>query len=389
MSVRLHRGGREVRSARRKAGAIAGTGSPTRGWLLPRRAVAPTCCGCRCEARVEVGASVAGLRRWLLLLLLCGVTSSGHSCARAARECRPRTWDCLMTAPAAARRACGARSWPRSPASGCPGIRGLSRGATSTLRRRCWMPWRGRCAWTPPNGRRCLPWHARSCRCPRVPELRRVRIQTTVVRCSCLSSRGCTRRPAYLLGPLTRILAWNPAASALFGSPDHLSPERRSLLWIAAGRPRQRAVQTRAGRGPLATWWPASAASTRSTPASPAYEQFIAELRERSPWFVAWWGEHEVNDTQRGTKTIEHPTLGTLRLHHAQTVPTGAPDLRLTIYAPADAATRVALAKSRVPDLVLGGGIGLPSWVARSSRCMSCSSELDVAGRDVLLEVLD
>ena len=36
--------------------------------------------------------------------------------------------------------------------------------------------------------------------------------------------------PAYLLGPMTRILAWNPAASALFGSPDHLSLERRSLL---------------------------------------------------------------------------------------------------------------------------------------------------------------
>src|SRR6202050_1790191 len=76
----------------------------------------------------------------------------------------------------------------------------------------------------------------------------------------------------------------------------------------------------------------------------PAYEQFIAELHEHSPWFTEWWGEHEVNDTQRGTKVIDHPTLGRLRLHHAQTVPTGAPELRLTIYAPADAATRAALA---------------------------------------------
>ena len=76
----------------------------------------------------------------------------------------------------------------------------------------------------------------------------------------------------------------------------------------------------------------------------PAYEEFIAELSENSSWFAQWWGEHEVTDTQRGTKTIEHPTLGTLRLHHAQTVPTGAPDLRLTVYAPADAATRAALA---------------------------------------------
>jgi MmyB-like transcription regulator ligand binding domain/Helix-turn-helix domain len=62
------------------------------------------------------------------------------------------------------------------------------------------------------------------------------------------------------------------------------------------------------------------------------------------PWFVRWWSEHEITDTQRGTKTIEHPALGTLRLHHAQTVPTGSPELRLTVYAPADAATRAALA---------------------------------------------
>ena len=64
---------------------------------------------------------------------------------------------------------------------------------------------------------------------------------------------------------------------------------------------------------------------------------------------MQWWDEHEVTDTQRGTKTIEHPTLGTLRLHHAQTVPTGAPDLRLTVYAPADAATRAALATLATP----------------------------------------
>jgi transcriptional regulator with XRE-family HTH domain len=150
--------------------------------------------------------------------------------------------------------------------------------------------------------------------------------------------------PAYLLGPMTRILAWNPTASALFGSPDHLSPERRSLLWMLLVDPGE--ARYNPGREGTARNMVARFRSEYAQHAGePAYEQFIAELRERSPWFVEWWGEHEVNDTQRGTKTIEHPTLGTLRLHHAQTVPTGAPELRLTIYAPADAATRVALAQ--------------------------------------------
>jgi transcriptional regulator with XRE-family HTH domain len=150
--------------------------------------------------------------------------------------------------------------------------------------------------------------------------------------------------PAYLLGPMTRILAWNPSASALLGSPDHLPPERRSLLWMLLVDPGD--ARYNPGREGTARNMVARFRSEYAQHAGePAYEQFIAELRQHSPWFVEWWGEHEVNDTQRGTKTIEHPTLGTLRLHHAQTVPTGAPELRLTIYAPADAATRVALAR--------------------------------------------
>jgi transcriptional regulator with XRE-family HTH domain len=167
---------------------------------------------------------------------------------------------------------------------------------------------------------------------------------------------GLHPTPAYLLGPMTEILAWNPAASALLGSPDHLSPERRSLLWMLLVDPG--AAGNNPGREGTARNMVARFRSEYAQHAGePAYERFIAELQQRSPWFAEWWGEHEVNNTQRGTKTIEHPTLGTLRLHHAQTVPTGAPELRLTIYAPADAATRVALAQlaDAAPAPIAGG----------------------------------
>jgi transcriptional regulator with XRE-family HTH domain len=154
---------------------------------------------------------------------------------------------------------------------------------------------------------------------------------------------GLHPAPAYLLGPMTRILAWNRAASALFGSPEHLPPERRSLLWLLLVDPGE--ARHNPGRKATAHNMVARFRSEYARHAGePRYEQFIAELQERSPWFAQWWDEHEVSDTQRGTKTLQHPALGTLRLHHAQTVPTGAPDLRLTIYAPADAATRAALA---------------------------------------------
>ena len=148
--------------------------------------------------------------------------------------------------------------------------------------------------------------------------------------------------PAYLLGPMTRILAWNRAASVVLGSPHHLAPDRRYLLWWLMVDP---------GEGGMT---PQREATARNTLArfraeyarhagEPEYEEFLAQLREHGARFRDWWDEHEVIETQRGTKVMEHPQLGTLRLHHAQTVPTGQPELRMSVYAPADEATRDAL----------------------------------------------
>lgn len=77
---------------------------------------------------------------------------------------------------------------------------------------------------------------------------------------------------------------------------------------------------------------------------SPDFDALIEALAERSQDFRAWWPRHEVLAEQLGMKTVEHPLLGTLRLHHLQSAPTSHPDLRLTQFAPADDVTRGALA---------------------------------------------
>ena len=149
--------------------------------------------------------------------------------------------------------------------------------------------------------------------------------------------------PAYLLGPMTRILAWNRAASVVLGSPDHLHADRRYLLWLLMVDPGPDAMTPQreaTARNTLARF----RAEYARHAGEPEYEEFLAQIREHSALFSEWWNEHEVIDAQRGTKFIEHPRLGTLRLHHAQTVPTGQPELRMAVYAPADAATREALA---------------------------------------------
>ena len=149
--------------------------------------------------------------------------------------------------------------------------------------------------------------------------------------------------PAYLLGPMTRILAWNRAASVVLGSPDHLAPDRRYLLWwlmVDPGQGGMTAQREGTARNTLARFRTEYARHA----GEPEYEAFLAQLGEHSAQFREWWSEHEVIDTQRGTKVMEHPQLGTLRLHHAQTIPTGHPELRMAVYAPADPATRAALA---------------------------------------------
>jgi PAS domain-containing protein len=149
--------------------------------------------------------------------------------------------------------------------------------------------------------------------------------------------------PAYLLGPLTRILAWNRAASVVLGRPDHLPRDRRYLLWwllVDPGDGGMNPQREATARNTLARF----RAEYARHAGEPEYEEFLAQIREHSAQFREWWDEHEVIDAQRGTKVIEHPQLGTLRLHHAQTVPTGQPELRMAFYAPADQATRAALA---------------------------------------------
>jgi transcriptional regulator with XRE-family HTH domain len=93
---------------------------------------------------------------------------------------------------------------------------------------------------------------------------------------------GLNPTPAYLLGPMTRILAWNRAASALFGSLDHLEPEHRSLLWLLMVDPG--AARDNPGREATARNMVARFRSEYARHAGePAYEDFIAELHERSP----------------------------------------------------------------------------------------------------------
>lgn len=148
--------------------------------------------------------------------------------------------------------------------------------------------------------------------------------------------------PAYLLGPRTDVLAWNAGATAVLGSPTRAPDGRRNLLWWLFTSDDMRGEQRRAtARNTLARF----RAEHARRIGDPAFAALVAALEDASAQFRVLWPRHEVLAEQLGTKTIEHPEGGRLVLHHLQSAPTSHPELRLSQYAPADAATRDALTR--------------------------------------------
>lgn len=153
---------------------------------------------------------------------------------------------------------------------------------------------------------------------------------------------GLAPNPAFLIGPRTDVLVWNDGAALLFGEPSRAPDGVPNLLWSMFTEPGPHGLgSSLTARNTLARF----RAEHARRYGDPAFVRLINELLGRSPRFRELWRHHEVLDAQIGTKTIEHPTLGSLTLHHLQSIPTSHPDLRLTQYIPADDATRSALVR--------------------------------------------
>jgi transcriptional regulator with XRE-family HTH domain len=158
--------------------------------------------------------------------------------------------------------------------------------------------------------------------------------------------------PAYLLGRRWDYLAWNEAASAVFGDFGEIPREARNHAWQVFTNPARRELMT--------DWEDSSrllVAKFRADSArhlgDPTFEQLIASLRKTSPEFCQAWKRHEVARSGGGCKTLMHPTAGKLVFENAVFHPQEATEQRVIIYAPTDDGdTREKLAEmlsERVP----------------------------------------
>ncbi|MGW2465072.1 helix-turn-helix domain-containing protein, partial [Streptomyces sp. NPDC001761] len=122
-----------------------------------------------------------------------------------------------------------------------------------------------------------------------------------------------TDTPALVLGRRLDVLAWNPAATALYTDFAALPPARRNYIRLLFTDPAVRAMHRdwdHDARDAVAALRMEAAAD----PDDPELAHLVGELSLRDTDFCTWWAEHRVSGAGHGTKHYRHPLVGDLTL---------------------------------------------------------------------------
>jgi hypothetical protein len=143
--------------------------------------------------------------------------------------------------------------------------------------------------------------------------------------------------PAYLIDAYLNLLAWNQAASNVFGFAEDLAAapaEERNLLWLIFTDDARTWLVDRERHAKLllAQFRDAS----RHLINDPWFGRFVERLQQRSPEFAQWWSQYDVERVQETEKVIDHPAVGRLTLRQTvlQVVDSSS-GLYLILYTPA------------------------------------------------------
>ncbi|MGW4064528.1 helix-turn-helix domain-containing protein [Amycolatopsis sp. NPDC004747] len=122
-----------------------------------------------------------------------------------------------------------------------------------------------------------------------------------------------TATPALVLGKRLDVLAWNPAAAALFTDFEAIPANRRNYLRLLFTNPQVRELHenwSHDAREAVAALRMEAAADT----GDPDLSRLVGDLSLQDKDFRRWWAEHHVNNASYGTKNYNHPLVGRLTL---------------------------------------------------------------------------
>jgi transcriptional regulator with XRE-family HTH domain len=140
--------------------------------------------------------------------------------------------------------------------------------------------------------------------------------------------------PVLVRTPTWDVVAWNRAASAVLNDYGALPPEQRNIVRQIFCNPRIRAAQPD-WEGIARFIVAAFRADVARAGAAKAVEGLVDDLRRRSTEFDAIWRENDVRSFGQGTKCVQHPIAGLLRLEYSAFAVDGRPDLAMVVYNPA------------------------------------------------------
>lgn len=150
--------------------------------------------------------------------------------------------------------------------------------------------------------------------------------------------------PSFVIGAWFDLLAWNTAWGRLMAPVGLLDGARPNLARFTFTDPRARTTYLD---------WAATADEQASALRSmaldrgyePAFAALVDELRQL-PAFAERWSSHHVVEKRRGTKRLQHPTVGEIRVAYEVLLPPDEHDLRLITWLPADEASDDAIRRA-------------------------------------------
>ena len=141
--------------------------------------------------------------------------------------------------------------------------------------------------------------------------------------------------PAVVRTAIWDVVAWNRAATVVFGDYGSAPPEQRNILRYVFLDPRARAAQydwESVARFVLGAF----RADAVRAGAAAEVEPLVDELRRLSPEFSAMWRDNDVSGHHgEAVKHIKHPTLGPLAIEYSAFAVDGRTDLTMVVYNPA------------------------------------------------------
>ncbi len=140
-------------------------------------------------------------------------------------------------------------------------------------------------------------------------------------------------QPAYVVGRRWDVLAWNPAAVAVFGDYGLLGGDARNIVHMVFTNPHHRRLLVdweQLARNVLASFRAESARYVGDAD----FERLIALMTRSSPEFRDWWPQRDVARRLSGVKHIRHPSAGAMTFEHMSLSIDDGSDMKLIVYTP-------------------------------------------------------